>query len=380
MADLRRVSAAIILTSRVPIVEERSTRTRVVVLALLGALVGAAVVIGSAFISGEGLPRLISASADGTASAVIKHDFPGARLDDTSGHDGQQMYAVARQPMHLKDTLPSLDRPRYRLQRILLPVLAWALHPSGGGPGLAWALVVVGVASLILGGVALGLLATDGGGAAKVAVVFGVMPGALVTLSIGGADMLALSLGLTAILLCDRRKWVWAAVAAAAAVLAKESVFVLLASWSFGQMWLTRPDWRRRIVAAAVVPAAVGGAWWLYLRALLPQKTPQVIEFTAPFVGWWRAWTDGWSTGQGVTSLVTFLLTLGLAGYALRRVGLRSSWSWPVIGMGLFLTVLDLQVIGPDLNGPRMVAPLLIASILAIQTSPRELSEEFAHA
>jgi len=87
----------------------------------------------------------------GPSAAVFKRDFPGATLPLTVGHDGQQVYAISRQPMHLRAVVPALDRPRYRLQRIIPPVLAWALHPQGGGRGLVLAIFAVGFAGFWVG-------------------------------------------------------------------------------------------------------------------------------------------------------------------------------------------------------------------------------------
>lgn len=110
--------------------------------------------------------RVLLLALLGTAvtASLVAHDAADADLAPNRGHDGQQFYAIARAPMHLDDAAEHLDRPRYRLQRPLFPVLAWALHPSGGGTGLVWALIAVGVAGVLLSGLGAGALSTALGG------------------------------------------------------------------------------------------------------------------------------------------------------------------------------------------------------------------------
>ena len=93
----------------------------------------------------------IQPGAEGPSADVIRADFPGDELPAGLGLDGQQYYAVARDPMHVRDNAAYLDRPRYRMQRPVFPLLAWALHPMGGGTGLVVAFVIVGIAALFVG-------------------------------------------------------------------------------------------------------------------------------------------------------------------------------------------------------------------------------------
>ena len=345
---------------------------RVIRFALLGAAVGSLVVMGMTFGLGQGLTGMIAAGNRGPAAETLSKDFPNTKFEPTTGHDGQYYYLHARQPMHLDKVAPSMDQARYRMQRVLLPVLAWLLHPSGGGNGLVWALVAIGVASLLLGGIVLGLLSVDGGGSAAVAVAFGLLPGALATLLVGGCDMLALSLALTAILLSNHRRWVWAAAVSIAAVLAREVVFVLLGSWVFGQVLLRHPDRRRLVLVNLVAPIMVWGTWWLYLREAFPREGSMPGLFLPPFVGWWRAWNKGGSSGRGLIGFSMLIYTLLLAFYGFARTSRRSQWFWPMVAQLGFLTILGPWVIGPDLEATRMVAPFILVTILGIVTSPGE--------
>src|SRR3954453_2980796 len=86
--------------------------------------------------SGRNSLNFIQPGAKGPSAQAFHEDFPNPVLPDSRGLDGQQFYALARNPFHLSEVAPLLDRPRYRLQRPLLSWLAWALHPTGGGEGL----------------------------------------------------------------------------------------------------------------------------------------------------------------------------------------------------------------------------------------------------
>ncbi|MGI8983455.1 MAG: hypothetical protein ACR2HM_02800 [Acidimicrobiales bacterium] len=110
--------------------------------------------------SGNGILRPIRAGARGPGAAVVASDFPTVNAPDQVGLDGQQFYAVARDPFHPDTVAANLDRPQYRYGRPLYPMLAWLLHPSGGGPGLVWAFVIVSLAGLFVGGLAMGVLSS----------------------------------------------------------------------------------------------------------------------------------------------------------------------------------------------------------------------------
>ena len=136
----------------------------------------------------------IQPGADGPSAEVIRADFPDDELPAGVGLDGQQYYVVARDPMHVRDNADHLDRPRYRMQRPVFPLLAWALHPMGGGTGLIVAFVVVGIVALFVGCVATGALSTALGGPPWAAAFFAATPGAFWSLRVTVADTLALAL------------------------------------------------------------------------------------------------------------------------------------------------------------------------------------------
>src|SRR5690606_32547344 len=119
-----------------------------------------ALVLVNVRVNGGNTLGLVQPGADGPAVEVFAEDFPAVELPEGLGHDGQQFYAIARNPLDVEAVSEHLDRSRHRYQRPLFPLLAWALHPSGGGYGLIAAFAVVGIASVFLVGVAAGALST----------------------------------------------------------------------------------------------------------------------------------------------------------------------------------------------------------------------------
>lgn len=327
--------------------------------AALSTCVAVVLALAWASTAGGGVAALIIPGADGPSIAVVHHDFPEIEPAPGLGHDGQQFYAIARAPMHLDAVGTDLDRPRYRLQRPLLPWLAWLLHPQGGGTGLILALLAVNTAALVGGGLAMGALSVTFGGPSWAAAVFPLVIGNLVAVRMSVADTLALALMLGA-LCCSLRSRHGPAIAlAVAAVLAKESMVLL----GLGLLIARRDRHRVALVAA---PIAVAGAWWLYLRFQVPVSGEQVGEFGRPFGGYTDAWLL-WRAGDDRLAFATtmFALAVGLGALATRRGHVLR---WCIALQLAFLPMLDVSVVGLDLNGTRMTAPLTCLGIVALLT------------
>jgi hypothetical protein len=330
--------------------------------ALVGAVLVAAAVLIENERSGNGNPvSLINPGADGPSAAAVEADFPDLELPPGLGHDGQQFYAIARDPFPPKASAPYLDRPRYRLQRPLYPWLAWLLHPTGGGTGLIFALFAVGFAATVLGGVAMGGLVASTGGPAWSALLFAAMPGVYASLRISTADVLALALGLAAVLALRRHRTALACGLAIAAVLAREPTFLLLAGVAVARR--DRPS--LLMTGSAAVLAA---AWAAYLRLTVDVTGEQVMEFVVPFEGWLDG-LDRWGDGTDLWACAAFVAAVGAGVLALwfRRSG---PWTWAIAIQLAFLSVLDLNVIGLDFNGTRTTMPLLAISLIALLERP----------
>lgn len=311
--------------------------------------------------SGRNVLNLIQPGADGPSAAVIHSDFPEVTLPPGLGLDGQQFYAIARNPWHPTEVAPYLDRPRYRLQRPLLSWLAWTIQPTGGGYGLARAFVLVGVLAIFGGCVATGALAVQLRGPPWLAAAFAVTPGAWFSLRASVADALALALAIGALAFAQRGRSRAALACGIAAVLAKEVIIVVLIGWAL---------WRRtrNAVLLAVVPAIVAAAWWVALRVMIP-GSEQIGELVGPFIGWRDAWVDRWSHGQQLVGMAAAIgsVLVGIAALARRR--LAHPLSWAIIG-SLLLAVLDNgDVIGNNYGSTRALMPILVLGVIAFASS-----------
>lgn len=332
---------------------------RIVLLALLGTVCTVGILAHN-LRDADHLSTVIYAGEVGPSVEVVRADIPNADLAPGRGHDGQQFYAIARAPMHLDEASEQLDRPRYRLQRPLFPLLAWALHPSGGGIGLVVSLLVVGVGGVLLSGVAAGALSRALGGGTWPAFCVPVLPGAYGALRITTADTLALGLLLAALWAVETRRSRTAVIAGVAAVLAKESTALLLVAHA-----VTRRT--RESVLAAGSAVAAAGAWWVALRLAVDSDVAQVKEFTWPFGGmvvYVDEWLDGRNTIGAAMAIGSFLLAF----VALWRRGPRHPLFGALAVMTALASFFAASVVALDFNAIRTLGPLLVLAILCLGT------------
>ena len=307
--------------------------------------------------SGRTALNFIQPGANGPSAPVFRQDFPEVQLPPGLGLDGQQFYAIARNPWHPTEVAPLLDRPRYRLQRPLLSWLAWLLHPTGGGYALAWAFVVVGIVAIFGGALATGALAVRLGGPPWLAAVFAVTPGAWFSLRASVADALALALAMAALALARNERWRLAVLCGVGAVFAKEVIVVVLVGWA---------AWRRtrRAYLVAAIPAAAALAWFIALRVMLPGHE-QVGELVAPLAGWRDAWVERWSHGQQLVGFAAAVGSTVVGGAALVRRGMSHPLAW-AIALSLAIALLSNgDVIGNNYGSTRALMPALVLGIVA---------------
>jgi hypothetical protein len=340
--------------------QQRERWRRVVLWSLLATVLAGTVVLLAVQRAGLPITALTEPGARGPSAAAFRADFPGAALPDGGGHDGQQFYAIARDPLHLDKAAPLLDRPRYRLQRIAYPVLAWALHP-GGGKGTIVALFGVGCVAMFLGCLATGALATGRGAPPWTAALFAVVPGNLAALRMSTADTLALAAAVAAIALCERRRPGLAIALGALAALSKESMIVVLLAYA-----IARRDRISLSVAGAAIAVATGWAVWLHLT--VATSGPQVVELTAPFRGLAQA-ASHWLNGEEPVAALIVLATAALVVLALVRRPDR--FTRCMVGLtAAFVTFLSADATGLWGNASRITAPTMLFAAVAL-AAPR---------
>ena len=333
----------------------------VLLLALLGTVLGTGLVALDLQRTRDVNGGLIHTGPDGPASALIAEDFPDEPQFTNGAHDGPMFYAVARDPFDLDKAAESLDRPPYRLQRPLFPLLAWALNPTrSAGEPLLWTMVGVGVLAMFAAAVATGALATSLGGPAWLALLVPVLPGVTMSLRITVADTLAVALLVAAIAASLRGRDLLAVGFAVLAVLAKEPMLLGLLGFA---AW--RAD--RRGLALVAAPVAVAASWYLYLRTQVQPSPEEVIEFGLPGQGLLGA-VAHWASGQDPGAMLSVVAAFALAAVALLRRGLRHPLSLAIIVNAGFLLLVTRTVIGLERNGTRTSLPLLVLALVAVAT------------
>lgn len=304
---------------------------------------------------------LIQPGQKGPSPELFARDFPDDELPDDRGLDGQQYYAIARNPFHLDETAQNLDHPRYRYQRPLLPFTAWALHPTGGGTPLVLALLFVSFLGIAILSVASGALSMVLRGPPWIAAIVPLLPGAYWSLRVTVSDGMAVGLALAAIALSARDRRVWAIAVGCLAVLAKEPAILMLLGWS-----LYRRSWRDALITA--VPGAVIVGWMAWLNSQLPPDLPRSKDIGPPFEGVVKAWTEVWSQGGNYLAMACVISGVVLAVAALALRGLRHPLGWGVLVQLGFLVVMGMNPLGTDFGGTRMAMPVAVLAIIALAT------------
>ena len=213
------------------------------------------------------------------------------------GHDGQLYYMIARDPFANGSTAQVLNTfdqntARYRYRRILLPLVA-------GGGGLfnprvtligliAWTILGMGLVAIGIADIAHSLRLP------AAAVLVGIVNlGALLSVMLVTADVLALGLSVVGVALALRRRAAAAMLILALASLTKETYWLVsvgVTAW----LWSTR-DPKRAILmlAATAVPLT---CWSVWLRFVIPDRLTNAANVSAPFVGL-AAGISAWATG-----------------------------------------------------------------------------------
>ena len=202
---------------------------------------------------------------------------------DEVGYDGQWFYYIAHAPLALPgDPYEYIDLPAYRYGRILYPLLVWVV--ALGQPGwLAWAMLGVNLAAVLVGTAATVSLLRVLGASRWLAALYAFSPPVLIGFAACLAEPTAFALIMIGLALAMRGRHGWAGVALAVGTLARE--VTLLVSLCFAAHALAHRDTRRALVY--LLPLALPLGWhvwvWYSLGALPMLQSPP--NFGAPFGG-----------------------------------------------------------------------------------------------
>jgi hypothetical protein len=145
--------------------------------------------------------------------------------DGTWGYDGQFAYYIALDPLNAP---PWMDHDAYRYQRILYPALVWVFSLGGQPVLIPWVMIAINLVCILAATWLLSGMLAKRGVPAWVTLSFVFFIGVFVALRGNLLEPLAISLSLLGLAFTYRERWLWAGIAFALAVLAKEMALAFL--------------------------------------------------------------------------------------------------------------------------------------------------------
>lgn len=280
------------------------------------------------------------------------------------GHDGKFFFIQANDPWIIDpgENAEVLDRPVYRSQRMLYPVLA-------GGAGMfpaeviVWTLPIVNLIMLGVGSGVVAAISLKHGGPAWAGYAFVLNFGLLSELFIDGAGIVAFALACIGAWALEEDRVPLAAAALAGAALTREVMVIFIAFIAL--FWVIR----RRVVPWAIgLPAAfavVAWAGYVRLRIDVDPTVEQVRELTLlPFSGLVEAIQSG--RGRSLDYLVIGLLLVLLVLVPYRAWRSDVYLSWGAVGFVMLAPFLSEFVWLKSFDISRALAPLLTVFVLEL--------------
>jgi hypothetical protein len=282
------------------------------------------------------------------------------RTREGLGHDGRFFFPQAVDPWYLQPPRHAavLDRPVYRAQRMLFPVIA-----SGAGlmaPAfIPWSMLITSLVALCIGAGLAARLASHHGLPRWLGLAVPLNIGLLYEMQVGGAGVLAYTLALGATYGQERGRDGWAAAALVLSALTRE---VMLA---FG-LGLVALGWikdRKIRWLLLLTPFVVTGAWHVYIRIRLAGIEGAGGErgnFSPPFVGFAEAvgsWLE--HPAEFVVNAVLVLVVVAFVPLATRS---RQGIAWGALPFALLSIFLSANVWAEPFDFTRALAPVFSAA------------------
>jgi hypothetical protein len=332
----------------------------------LVALLFSSVVATRALADADWNPTLFTAFGE---KAFPTREYAEERLDDVflrpeQGHDGKFYFVQANDPWLLdpEENASVLDRPLYRSQRMLYPVLA-GVGGLLGPQAIVWSMLIVNLMALGVGSWVVARIATEMGISAWWGLAFGLNIGFISEINIGGAGVVAAACAFGAVLCAMRHKVLAAAVLLTLAALTREAMLIAALGTA---LWIWWREERRDAVAPLVVPvfAVIGWAVYVRMRIGSPGVSPKVEEIGWPFVGLieaFRNWlTDPFDLLAGLAIVFVILL------FARRVITTPHVVGWAFAGFALLAVLFTEQVWHSFFDITRAVAPIITSFVLLV--------------
>lgn len=310
--------------------------------------------------------------------ALAERQYAEERLGEvflrpTLGHDGRFFFIQANDPWLLdpEGNARLLDRPAYRSQRMLFPLLA-----GGGGmlgpTAILWAMLAVNVAATAIGTWVVARIAQEFGRSPLWGLAFALNPGVISEVGIGGAGVVALAAAFAGVLALQKDEHRLAVLFLSLAVLAREVMVVVAAG---AGVWLWLRGERRKAVQCLVVPSLAAAVWGTYVRMRVGDMASgsEIQEIGLPFRGFFEAFTSAWQEDP-FSMLTGWTVLVLLVMFAIVAIRTRNLVGLGFVGFCALGVMLTEQVWGSHWDITRAISPLFTALVLLVINSDRQRS------
>ncbi len=325
------------------------------------------------------LTVLLKFGSDDPAAALTAHAEAVLNRDVTTtggqGHDGKYFFLQALDPLYLSpdEHAVYLDRPRYRAQRMLYPLVA-GVGGLVSPEAVLWSMAFINVAALALGTLGTARLAQRLGGSAWLGLAFTLNPGIFFEFIVSGAGIVAFACAVWGTLAIIDARTRSAIVWFVAAVLAREVMLLYLAGVCCHRLFVTR----RIPWALGAIPALSVFAWMGYVRLRLSstREVTEIQEFGPPFGGMLDAF-DNWLNDPIDLAIIVGLIAM-MPLLVLRAVQRPNPLAWGALGFVPLATLMTRQVWFDLFDISRAITPIMTAYVLTAFTAPRRRRDDAA--
>jgi hypothetical protein len=290
------------------------------------------------------------------------------------GHDGRFFFVQSNDPLYLNPERHAafLDRPLYRAQRMLFPLIAggFGFFPPGV---VVWSMLVTNLLAMCVGALLAARLAIRWGASPWLGLAVPLNIGLILDLEIGGAGVVAYVCGVGAVYALVTDKTWAAALLFAAAALSRESMLVF-AVGVFVLHWLEHRAFLWRIVS---IPLLAMAAWHIYIRLRLAGVSGvgvRLENFAPPFVGIWQA-LQYWAAETNTLILGVAILVIVVA-FTVLAIRSRSPIAWGALPFVALATILSVYTWRYPLDIARAMAPVITAAAFLLAVPKRDGGDE----
>lgn len=287
-------------------------------------------------------------------------------LRPEAGHDGKFFFVQATDPwvMNPAETRAVLDRPLYRSQRMMYPLIASGLGLFGPET-IVWTLIIVNILALGAGSFAASEVAGAMGMSPWWGLAFAFNPGFISEFNIDGAGIVAAAAAFGAVALALRGRHWWGVGLMVVAVLSREAMLIAAVG---SALWVWRHKGSQiQGLQMLLMPGVAIGLWAIYLRIRFGWETgtSEVWEIGVPFGGFADAFA-GWLAEPSLSLAVGLAMMALFVVFTFRAIRSAQLVGWGFVGFVALGVLFTERVWSSYFDITRAVAPVLTAYILLL--------------